>query len=207
MINEDPKKFWENCDTTFAHITPNRWLKSRESLVSSFSNKFGPFDPENKVIVDYGIGASHFGVYLMENINVKKYIGIDIAQRSLDAARDNLSKYNQDKISLMLTPVDFSKLDADMFCSFAVIQHFPSEEYLNNFLTNLKNSEISELILQIRHAESNTFSNDYSTQTGAMMACQTNEEYVTKVLEKYECVKKSSIDDRTKYQHLHFKLK
>lgn len=207
MINDKPKKFWESCDTTFAHITPNRWLKSKENLVNSFSNKFGPFDPSGKTIADYGIGAAHLGIYLMDNIDIKKYIGIDIAQRSLDAAAKNLSNYDQSKIQLMLTPVDFSKLNADIFCSFAVIQHFPSEEYLNEFLINLKNSGIPEIILQIRYSESNTFSQDYDTQDGAMMACRTNKEYITKVLKKYDCVKASNIDDRTKYQHLHFKIK
>lgn len=204
-MNNKSKKFWETCDTTFAHITPNRWLKSKESLVNSFSGHFSIFNPDNKVIVDYGIGAAHLGIYLLSKKNIKKYIGIDIAQRSLDAARLNLSKYDQKKIELSLTPIDFSSTRADIFCSFAVIQHFPDRQYLDEFLINLRNSGIPELILQIRHAPVNTFSNDYDTQNGAMMACRTNKGYVTKVLQNYECVKDSKIDAKTKYHTLYFK--
>ena len=42
MEPKDSKKFWENCDTTFAHITPNRWLKSKKEFVSGFSKKYFP---------------------------------------------------------------------------------------------------------------------------------------------------------------------
>lgn len=205
MEPKDSKKFWENCDTTFAHITPNRWLKSKKEFVSGFSKKYFPFDPNEKVIVDYGIGAAHQGIYLFENKNIKKYIGIDIAQRSLDSAKDNLKDYDQNKIELLITPVNFSKLKADIFTSFAVIQHFPSRKYLDSFLINLRNSNIPELILQIRHSKVNEFSKSYKTQDEAMMGCRTNKGYVLKMLEKYECVKASKIDDITKYQNLHLK--
>ncbi len=199
------KRFWENCDTTFAHITPNRWLKSRDNLVKSFESHFHTFDPNNKVVVDYGIGAAHLGVYLFENKKIKKYIGIDIAQRSLDAASANLSNFDKNKIELKLAPVDFSSLNADMFCSFAVIQHFPDRKYLDDFLINLKNSQIPELILQIRHSNVNTFSDDYLTQNEAMLACRTNKGYVTKMLQKYKCVHESNIDKKTGYHVLHYK--
>jgi len=92
-----------------------------------------------------------------------------------------------------------------MFCSFAVIQHFPDQKYLDDFLINLRNSQIPELILQIRHERVNTFSNDYSSQEGAKLACRTNKGYVTKVLQKYECIYESSIDSKTKYHILYFK--
>ena len=205
VMSNKSKKFWETCDTTFAHITPNRWLKSKDQLVNSFSSHFYTFDPKNKVVVDYGIGAAHLGIYLLENKNIKKYVGIDIAQRSLDAAKLNLSKYDQKKIDLELAPIDFSSIGADIFCSFAVIQHFPDRQYLDEFLINLRNSGIPELILQIRHAKVNTFSNDYDTQNGAMMACRTNKGYVSKVLQYYACVKDSEIDAKTKYHTLYFK--
>jgi SAM-dependent methyltransferase len=207
MNEEKAKSFWEKCDTTFAHITPDRWLKSRDHLVNSFSKKFDPFNPTDKIIVDYGIGAAHLGIYLFENENIKKYIGIDISERSLNAAKISLSKYDQSKIDLRSTPVDFSKLNADIFCSFAVIQHFPNKEYLDDFLINLKNSGIPEIIIQIRHSRVNAFSDDYDNQEDAKLACRTNKGYVLKMLELYECIKESKIDEKTNYYTLHLKLK
>lgn len=198
-------KFWENCDLTFAHITADRWLVDKQSLTNSFKGKMGPFDPIEKVVVDYGIGAAHLGLYVLGNNLAKMYIGIDIAQRSLDAAKECLSIY--DNVSLILAPVDFSTLNADIFTSFAVIQHFPDQGYLNDFLDNVNLSNIPELAMQIRHSDKNEFSDNYETQNEAMMGCRTNKEYMLSKLTKYTCISESKIDHKSGYHYLYFKIK
>jgi len=199
------RSFWEKCDKTFAHITADKWLVSVDNLLSSFAHNFTHFNPTNKVIVDYGIGAGYLGMYLFNNFLIKKYIGIDIAQRSLDAASNNLSLF-KDKTEFFLVPVDFSSLNADMFCSFAVIQHFPDQKYLDSFLTNLNNSKISELILQIRHCDRNKFSKKYRSQKDAQFACYTNNNYISSILLNYQIISVSDIDKISNYCTLHYKL-
>lgn len=201
---EKIQNFWEKCDLTFAHINPNKWLKSRDHLVNSFSVNFDTFSPANKTVVDYGIGAGHLAIYLIENFSLKKYIGIDIAQRSLDAAIRNLSEYNNVDKDFLLVPVDFSTLDADMFCSFAVIQHFPDNQYLDSFLLNLNNSKIPELILQIRYSPTTVFSNNYNTQEGVRLSCRTNSGYIKNILKNYKLIKETGVSFNTNYQTLYF---
>lgn len=204
MNIEDSKKFWENCDETFAHITANKWLKSRNELVKSFGLRYGPFNPSGKTLIDYGIGAAYQAVYLFENSNITKYVGIDIADRSLKAAANNLKKYDQNKIQLIKAPVDFSKLNADIFTSFAVIQHFPDEKYLNDFLKNIRDSSINEVILQIRYSKSNEFSGSCKTQDDVMMGCRTNKEYILSIMDNYKCIQYSNVHDKSNYQYLYF---
>ena len=198
------KSFWEKCDKTFAHITPNRWLRSKTELVASFKKYHGPFDLNSKTIIDYGIGGGFQGIYLFENLKIKKYIGIDIAERSLKVAKRNLEKYDSKKISLLLLPVDFYKLNADIFTSFAVIQHFPNKEYLDKFLNNINKSRIPELILQIRHSERNKFSGSLDKQKDVAFACRTNKRYLLSKLTNYSCIEESQIYEITDYQFLYF---
>lgn len=205
MKNNLVKNFWENCNTTFAHITTDDWLKNKENLISVYSKNIKRFriDPNNKKVVDYGIGGGYLGQYLLSNYSISEYIGLDIAERSLDAAKKNLSKYKN--VSLHLTPVNFSKFGADIFFSFAVIQHFPNKKYLDDFLTNLDNSGISELLLQIRHNKSTIFSKKYETLSDARLGCRTNSKYLLKNLKKYQLCEESQINTESQYQYLHFK--
>jgi len=207
MNISDSKKFWEKCDTTFAHITPNKWLRNRSDLIKSFGKKYGPFDLSNQTIIDYGIGGAFQGIYLLENLNIKKYIGIDIAKRSLDAAKENLKKYDSYRVTLLRAPVEFKQFKADVFTSFAVIQHFPNQEYLDDFLNNINRSGIPKLILQIRYSKNNKFSGSCKTQDDVMLGCQTSKEYMLSKLIKYKCVKEGNIHEGSNYQYLYFTKK
>jgi hypothetical protein len=79
---DNVREFWEKCNTTFAHITTEDWLKDKKSLFNLYSNKIKEFkiNPANKRIIDYGIGGGHLGMYLLENFKIKRYIGLDIAE-------------------------------------------------------------------------------------------------------------------------------
>lgn len=199
------KSFWETCNTTFAHITAKEWLVSPEYMINSFKFKMGPIDPTGKTIIDYGIGGAYLGIYLFNNFNIKKYIGIDISQRSLDAANKNLLKYLN--FELLLSPINFNTIKADVFVSFATIQHFPNKKYLDDFLSNLNNSNIKEIALQIRYAKTNEFNNKYKTQEDVMMGCCTNKKYIISILTKYDCILKGKVNKNSNYQYLYFKIK
>ena len=207
MSQEKIKNFWENCSTTFAHITTDDWLKSKDNLFSLYYKKLKYFkiNPNDKSITDYGIGGGYLGKYLLSNFNINKYIGIDIAERSIESAKKNLSSYRN--VEFYLTPVNFKDLDSDLFISLAVIQHFPNLKYLNDFLSNLNVSNIEELLLQIRYSEENKFSKSYKTHADARLGCQTNSEYMLSRLTNYQLAGESSIEPETNYQYLYFKTK
>jgi len=198
------KDFWEKCDETFAHLEANEWLHNNDALTNSFKRHLWKIDPTDKVIVDYGTGAGYFGRYLFKNHNISKYIGIDIAERSIKSAKEALAGHNAE---FKLTPVDFSKLNADIFASFAIIQHFPDVEYLNSFLKNLNDSGISEIILQIRYNKETKFSNKYDTIKDVRLSCVTNPSYLMDHLSNYECIHEGDVSDDNDYQYVYFKIK
>lgn len=207
MIKNNVKDFWENCSTTFAHITTGEWLKSKNNLYKLYDRnlKYFNINPVDKTVIDYGIGGGYLGMYLLSNFKIKKYIGIDIAERSIKSAKKNLS--SRKNVEFYLTPVDFKDLNSDIFISLAVIQHFPSLEYLDDFLINLNQSKIGELLLQIRHSDINKFSESYETHADARLGCQTNYVYLLSKLTNYRLDNRSEIEKETKYQYLFFKLK
>lgn len=205
MKNNLVKNFWEKCNTTFAHITTDDWLVDQRSLINVYSKNIERFaiDPTSKIIIDYGIGGGYLGKHLLSNYSISEYIGIDIAERSINAAKHNLANYKN--VQFHLTPIDFSKFNADIFFSFAVIQHFPNKTYLDNFLANLNDSGISEILLQIRYNNSTIFSKKYETISDARLGCQTNSKYLLKNLKNYQLCNSSQINTENKYQYLYFK--
>lgn len=183
-------EFWNECEPEFAHLETKKWLISEDRLRSEYErNVVWLLDWPGLTVVDYGIGAGFFGRYLLEFKSVNKYIGIDISERSLDAAKQNLMMFPESDIELMLSSdVDFGTLAADVFVSLACIQHFPSQSYLDSFLSNLDGSGIPRLILQIRHSETTCF-----LPSNPQLACRTNVRYLLNSLSNYSLGYCSSI--------------
>jgi len=190
------KDFWEKCDTSFAHLTTDRHLGGYNKLTSFWQSHFlddlsGIIDFSVSTVIDYGTGAGYLGMYLNEKYNVKKYIGIDIAERSIAEADKNLKKTDTD-YRLLLAPVIFSDLKPDVFISQAVIQHFPTEEYLVDFLNNVNMSESKVVMLQIAQPSTNIPSktvqiknNDYVHSNDVVRRCTTYPEAISEKLTNY----------------------
>lgn len=145
---------------------------------------------KDKVVCEYGIGGAYLGVFLFENYGLKRYIGVDIAERSIEKATENLQKYNNKK--LMLTDEFYKGLDehVDIFVSQATIQHFPDEEYLINFLKTIKKHGFQTVMLQIAHCKGTIFSNKaYDKERNVVRACRTNKDYILRVLDNYSLTK------------------
>lgn len=102
--------------------------------------------------VDYGIGGGVLGEELLRRDGAAHYTGIDIANRSLAHASRRLRAAGLDRSRwrLLLTPQEFGPLQADYFFSLAVIQHFPSRAYTDDFFARLERSRIRTLVLQIK---------------------------------------------------------
>lgn len=190
------KDFWEKCDISFAHLTADRHLGGYDKLTKFWETRFlndlsKIIDLSTSVVIDYGTGAGYLGMYLNEKHNIKKYIGIDIAERSIAEAEKNLQKTDADYI-LLLAPVIFSDLEPDVFISQAVIQHFPTEEYLVDFLENVNMSGSKVVMLQIAEATAITKNktaqiknNDYLHTNDVVRRCTTYPAFVSEKLTNY----------------------
>lgn len=199
MNIEQVEKFWDNSDKNFSHLTIPNWLINRWEKY--FLNKI---DFNNKSVIDYGIGGGYLGKLLFDEYNLQKYVGIDISQRQLDHAKKYLKNTNS---YFYKTPIQFNKLNADIFISQAVIQHFPNEEYLVDFLKNINFSNCEFIMLQIRHNKETKFSENYKKISDVAFACQTNHEYIVNYLYNYKLDFSSEILKDNKYQFLIYKKK
>lgn len=203
---EDLQKFWNTCDTTFAHLTINKHLKNYSYLTKNWDECFlthlnNKYDLKNKIVIDYGIGGAYLGLYLYHKYNICKYIGIDISERQMMYAQQNLIHFNVIH-ELILMPIEFKILPADIFISQATIQHFPSIKYFKNFLNNLNESHIPVIMLQIRYGVNTTFTNGkYISIKEVVHRCHTNEEYISASLPNYKICMQGPIL-HNKYQFL-----
>lgn len=194
--SENFKSFWEKCDRAFAHLDIDDHLVSEENLYQGWKRNFIKyFEWDKKAVADYGIGGGYLGKMLLSEFGVSSYTGIDISERSLSEARGNLQGYS-DKTRFLVSPTPFSKLGVDIFVSLACIQHFPNERYLIDFLKNLNDSSIPELMLQIRRADRTAFNPNNPT-----LSCVTNYEFVANSLVNYR-LHYASYPAKNNYQYL-----
>lgn len=207
------KKFWEECDTDFAHITLGRTLNGYDNITKYWERSFiSMISLENKSVIEYGIGGGYLGKYLLEDKNISKYTGIDISERSLQDANARLIDHKS-KVQLMNTDLFYSKFNetADFFITQAVIQHFPNQKYLETFLEKVESLKCNELILQIRSNSETSFMNntikeeEYYKEHDIVYACLTNSDFICKKLKLYRLEYKSEIDSTSRYQFLYFK--
>lgn len=198
-VNNYIRDFWEHCDSHMAHLD-NEYIK--DNPISWVNNYLNKLDLSNKVVIDYGLGNGLLGTILFRLYNIKKYIGIDIAQRQLDVAKKNLKGNN---IEFHLSPLNFASLNADIFISQAVIQHFPNIEYLIDFLQNVNRSKCKDVVLHIRNGKTK-FNTKLEKREDWRLACHTNSEFINKYLTNYNLISESSIS-KSKAQYLIYKIK
>lgn len=158
------KDWWDNrASKSFQHLD--------KDYVASHAGEWDAFLPHfqwtGKAVLDYGIGAGYLGERLLKPpYSIGAYIGVDISQKALDAAKDILKPWSQN-VHFHLTPQKFAELRPSIFVSQQVIQHFPSIKYLEDFLANVDASGAQELMLHFRASDSNrTSANDAYRTSG-----------------------------------------
>jgi ubiquinone/menaquinone biosynthesis C-methylase UbiE len=209
---ENLEKFWDSCDSNFAHISLSRHLPGYDKLTKTWENSFiSKINFKGKSVIDYGIGGGFLGKYLFEKKEISKYIGIDISKRSLSHANNNLSQYSN-KINLLHTDEFYSKFNenAQIFISQACIQHFPDELYLLSFLNKINLLSCDTLMLQIRKGDTTFFSNTKNKkllEEDIVFACHTNSTFMSKYLTNYRQSYISNIDPTSKYQFIIYSKK
>jgi SAM-dependent methyltransferase len=156
---EEDRRFWEECNPCFSHVEIREHLHNETALEKSWERDFvKSIDWEGRKVLDYGIGKGLLGTLLHRDYGIREYVGVDIAVRSLVAAR----AAHRGRASSFLAVKEFYRdvPTADVFVSQACIQHFPSVEYLVRFLEAVVKSEASVVMLQI--AQGGTAARDTS---------------------------------------------
>ena len=204
------QSYWETCGYRFSHLTntPDRIIEKGSELLSKYEQAFLlPLSYtttfKNKTLLDFGIGNAELGRFFLSEGIIDSYIGVDIAERSIEFAMKNLTPY-LDKCQFMLSPSNLSKINADIFMSLACIQHFPSVAYLDEFLIQINTGNFSIVILQIRSSNSGeTLSDEKAYKEGGnvALALQTSESYVSKRLDNFTIFHASDIH-KSGYQYL-----
>ena len=184
------KNFWESCDETFAHLEINKWLENYDELTRYWTERFiSKLDFNGKSVVDYGIGGGYLGKFLLDQHGVTHYTGVDISERSIASAEQNLGAHRA-KTEFLLSDRDWPATGADIFISQACIQHFPSVPYFDEFLEKLDKSGFSELMLQIRYSP-----NTFSLPDRPVYGLFTNFDYVSRHLPAFELEYTSPVED------------
>ena len=147
---------------TYSHVEYNHWLGSEQRMVSSWRKDWlRAFSQRHtlsgKRLLDYGIGGGLLGKVLLDSPHqIAHYVGVDISERSLGAARKRLTHAGvlPSQFTLLQAPQAFSELwpVPDALISLAVIQHFPSRAYADAFFGSVEASTIPLLLLQIKLA-------------------------------------------------------
>jgi 2-polyprenyl-3-methyl-5-hydroxy-6-metoxy-1,4-benzoquinol methylase len=207
MNSQEYVKAWDQrVGEVTAHIKTNETTLKIENLLEGYNKATSMIDIINKIIIDYGCGGGLFGKHIIDQ--VRKYIGLDIAKRSINAAKANVT--GKDCEFALIDPykiISLSKFNADVLFCLSVIQHFPDEKYLDYFLSVLNESKINTLILQIKYHESNVFQKQpYKTTHEINLACWTNAKYLKEKLTNYKMIRKSR-EVENEYNYLRFDLK
>ena len=105
-------------------------------------------------VLDYGCGGGLLGEYLTKHFDVDFYAGVDVAERSVEAAKDVMKrsrlankKWDIKKVPSMAPMI--KKEFEYLFC-LNVIQHMPDHAHLSAILKSLNQSKAKIIILNFR---------------------------------------------------------
>ena len=159
-------EFWQTTSPVYAHIEYRKHLHSEAFTTRrwrlSWLDSWARGDwLRGKTVGDYGIGAGLLGKVLCANYSIGRYVGIDIAPRQIAAAARLLSAVPGCRHDLVLQsgPPDFRALGLDALVSQQVIQHFPSQRYLDGWLDAVVRARVPKVFLELRYSPVPRFSN------------------------------------------------
>ena len=176
------QKFWETSKPKFAHLTDvYDWTtRDRPSLALSMIRW-----PKNSIVLDYGCGGGWLGVWLLKEQNISKYIAVDIAQRQLDIAEENLHQH-RDRCEFVLAGEVDSLPHADIVVCLACLYHMPEYLAYQRALQLIRSTEAKTLLMQWRERDQGPVQfhkqTEYSEKS-LLQACWTNSESLLEELQ------------------------
>lgn len=200
------RQWWErDSSKVFAHRDMGGYLGGEGTVEADWMRHFlTKYNWQDKSVLDYGIGGGFLGKFLFSQYKLGKYVGVDISQKSLDAAKTNLASQMADgKVQLALTPQAFKQYTPDILVCQAVIQHFPSVTYLDDFLKNVNDSGAADVMLQVRYGPQTSASAkgyfDHESLSDVGQLLHTNSEYLSARLPAYNLVWTDGPDKQRSY--------
>lgn len=188
-------RFWENTGERNAHLglsgNEDFYLKRAKDLVSEV------FPVKNKTIIDFGCGGGYIGKQVLDS-GAKRYIAFDVAARSIARAKVNTAEHAEktEFIHLKEHRWDFAPYKPDIIVALAVMIHFPTLQYMDNFLNTCERSGAKYLVLEIRNCgrgsrgQANPYSSDcFRPSPQTCLTIETTPEHVAEKLPSYELVK------------------
>lgn len=193
LRSDDIIRAWEErVGPMTAHI---KGCVDEKQLLTLYAKAIQRVDFSGKCVLDYGCGGGLFGEFLFANTSILQYVGLDIATRSLAAAEKLLTidndfseNCNFIKIDPFSTP-DLSLLKIDILFCMNVIQHFPTQEYLDNWIEMVNNSGIENIILHFREGPLFFQVEPYKTTKEINLANTVPKKYIVKGLSNYKMIK------------------
>jgi SAM-dependent methyltransferase len=185
------KNFWEKTSPRNAHLGESG---EAPEMMSRYKKVLKDIRIAGRTFLDFGCGGGLLGKYVLEK-GAFKYIGYDVAERSIRIAEANTSSFvNREFILIRHHHWDLFIRQPDIIVCLACIIHFPSREYLDNVLQTFDESNADHIILEIRDTGDGTVFHEKPYQKGTMsviMACRTNEKYISERLKNYELIDKT----------------
>lgn len=187
------RRFWNNTAPRNAHLG----LSGEEEFLIKRAHDMviDKMSVKGKTVIDFGHGGGYIGKALLD-AGCKQYIGYDIADRSNKRASENLAGYeNKELILLTEHRWNFAEKNPDIIVALAVMIHFPTQAYLNNFLATVEVSGAKRLVLEIRDQGVGTVLQREPYNEGCFrpsprtcLTCSTTKEYIVDRLPSYDLV-------------------
>jgi len=191
------KFFWEITSHGYAHLRVRR-NRPKEKFFTGYNRlilNHLDYNLKGKTVIDYGCGGGFLGALLFNKYKIKKYIGIDIAERSLKYCERRLYRHNGG-LELYFPPKDLKEIGADIIFSFAMLQHIPTEETMEEILDNMNTSGVEYICLHYRHGGLTIFRNEYLKEPNRRnvgACCVTNNKYLKPRLSNYRIINTTEV--------------
>jgi len=205
---QNMEKFWDDANDNFSHRKLEGYHGSEQTVFEFRRKEFmDKIDWNEKSVLDYGCGGGFMGKQLLEETGISSYIGVDISQKSIDSAIGRLEEYDHPKIWLIKMDHSIGDslkklvavhvfLDLQIFICLAVIHHFPSAEYFNDFFSALRMIKPETVLLSIRHDTTTHFNPE-----NPRLSCYTNIKDILMLLPEYKIGYEGEIDKTSLMQY------
>ncbi len=187
-LMEQMKSVWEHVTPRQAHLGLSG---EREEMLARYRRLVSEHvDVKDATVIDFGCGGALLGVHLLSECGTSRYVGFDLAERSVAQARVNLAALEGWELILFKERGwDFAALKPDVIVCLACVLHFPTKAYLDDFLLACDASGARDLVLEVRLAQTTFFKfNVYKSMKEVARACHTNEVYASERLPRYALV-------------------
>lgn len=197
MESKDIVKAWEErVGRTTAHLQLKEWLTH---YIEYLRKTLSDVDFKGKDVLDYACGGGFLRVAFPE---IKTYTGVDITDRAIDTAQENVP----DGMFIKTTPCNVSMVDKeDIFICLNMIQHLPSKEIFDKFLKDINELNVRQVILNIRAGKKVLFRDrPYHTTKDIGLACIVPAKAVETRLSNFKLTKKKKDGQ---FEYLYFEAK